>query len=64
MTNLMANVAVEKTMSVEEKLSNLYQLQQLLTKLDQIRLLRGELPLEVRDLDDEIAGLETRQRNF
>ena len=64
MTNLMANVAVEKTMSVEEKLSNLYQLQQLLTKLDQISLLRGELPLEVRDLDDEIAGLETRQRNF
>lgn len=47
-------------MSVEEKLSKLYQLQTLLSEIDRFRALRGELPLEVQDLEDEIAGLEHR----
>lgn len=47
-------------LSVEEKLKNLYDLQALLSDIDRIKTLRGELPLEVEDLEDEIAGLETR----
>lgn len=46
--------------SVEEKLQALYQLQTMLTEIDKIKTLRGELPLEVQDLEDEIAGLNTR----
>lgn len=45
---------------VEEKLTNLYQLQLTLSAIDEKRALRGELPLEVQDLEDEIAGLKTR----
>ncbi len=48
----------EKT--VEEKLRDLYQLQQIDSKIDQIEILKGELPIEVSDLEDDIAGLETR----
>ena len=47
-------------MSVEEKLKNLYQLQTMLSEIDKIKILRGELPLEVQDLEDEIEGLRTR----
>lgn len=47
-------------LSVEEKLSALYQLQTTLSKIDEIKTLRGELPLEVQDLEDEIEGLKTR----
>lgn len=47
-------------MTVEEKLQKLYQLQTLLSEIDRYRALRGELPLEVQDLEDEIAGLEHR----
>lgn len=47
-------------MSVEEKLQTLYQLQTTLSAIDEKRALRGELPLEVQDLEDEIAGLNTR----
>lgn len=47
-------------LSVEERLSNLYQLQCMLSEIDKIKTLRGELPLEVEDLEDEIAGLQTR----
>jgi len=47
-------------MSVEEKLKNLYQLQTMLSEMDKIKILRGELPLEVQDLEDEIEGLRTR----
>ena len=47
-------------LSVEEKLKNLYELQKLLTEIDKIKTLRGELPLEVQDLEDEIEGLSTR----
>ena len=47
-------------LSVEEKLKNLYTLQTLLSEIDKIKTLRGELPLEVQDLEDEIEGLTTR----
>ena len=47
-------------MSVEAKLKALYQLQTMLSEIDKIKTLRGELPLEVQDLEDEVAGLSTR----
>ena len=47
-------------LTVEQKLKTLYQLQTTLSKIDEIKTLRGELPLEVQDLEDEIAGLSTR----
>ena len=47
-------------LTVEEKLKNLYQLQTMLSEIDKIKTLRGELPLEVQDLEDEIEGLTTR----
>lgn len=47
-------------MPVEERLKTLYQLQTTLSGIDEKRALRGELPLEVQDLEDEIAGLTTR----
>ncbi|HIZ32973.1 MAG TPA: hypothetical protein H9814_05410 [Candidatus Bacteroides merdigallinarum] len=47
-------------LTVEQKLKALYQLQTMLSKIDEIKTLRGELPLEVQDLEDEIAGLSTR----
>ncbi|MCH5177988.1 MAG: hypothetical protein J1F25_08175 [Prevotellaceae bacterium] len=50
-------------MPVEDKLKNLYQLQTMLSEIDKIRILRGELPLEVQDLEDEIEGLKTRIEN-
>lgn len=56
----MARVKDPAELSVEEKLKNLYSLQKISTEIDRIKTLRGELPLEVKDLEDEIAGLETR----
>ncbi|MCL2040452.1 MAG: C4-type zinc ribbon domain-containing protein [Bacteroidales bacterium] len=50
-------------LSIEEKLKLLYHLQQIDTKIDKIRIIRGELPLEVQDLEDEIAMLKTRKDN-
>ena len=47
-------------MTVEEKLKTLFELQTTLSGIDEKRALRGELPLEVSDLEDEIAGLTTR----
>lgn len=47
-------------MTVEQKLKTLFQLQTMLSEIDKIKTLRGELPLEVQDLEDEIAGLSTR----
>ena len=47
-------------LTVEQKLKALFQLQTMLSKIDEIKTLRGELPLEVQDLEDEIAGLCTR----
>ena len=54
----MANV---KDYSVEEKLSSLVSLQKVESKIDEIQVLKGELPMEVRDLEDEITGLHARQ---
>jgi len=51
-------------LTVEEKLIALYKLQTVDTEIDKLRLLRGELPLEVQDLEDEIAGLETRLQKY
>ncbi len=51
---------VEKEMTVEEKLNALYRLQIVDSEIDKIKILRGELPLEVQDLEDEVEGLETR----
>lgn len=51
-------------MSVEQKLKTLYQLQTTLSEVDKIKTLRGELPLEVQDLEDEIAGYTTRLNKY
>ncbi|SDF51048.1 hypothetical protein SAMN05216518_10851 [Bacteroidales bacterium KHT7] len=56
----MAREKKEAEMSVEARLKALYQLQTLLSEIDKIKTLRGELPLEVQDLEDEIEGLKTR----
>ena len=58
------NTKVEKEYTVEDRLKALYELQTMLSEIDRIKTLRGELPLEVQDLEDEIAGLETRVQNF
>jgi uncharacterized protein len=50
--------------TIEKKLIALYSLQQIDSQVDKIRIIRGELPLEVQDLEDEIAGLETRIENY
>jgi len=49
-----------KTISVEDKLKALYQLQCVDSDIDKIRVVRGELPLEIQDLEDDITGLNTR----
>ena len=51
-------------MSVEQKLKTLYQLQTMLSEIDRIKNLRGELPLEVQDLKDEIEGLTLRMSKY
>lgn len=56
--------SADQEVSVEDKLKSLYKLQSYLSEIDRIKTLRGELPLEVADLDDEIAGLGTRINNF
>ena len=53
-------MATIKEISVEDKLRALYALQLVDSKIDEIRNVRGELPLEVDDLEDEVAGLSTR----
>jgi uncharacterized protein len=64
-TNLNAESSDEKPeLSIEKKLITLYNLQQIDSQIDKIRIIRGELPLEVQDLEDEIAGLETRVDNY
>ncbi|MCS6916825.1 MAG: C4-type zinc ribbon domain-containing protein [Chitinophagales bacterium] len=50
----------QETASIEEKLRNLYKLQLIDSKLDQLQVLKGELPMEVKDLEDELAGLRLR----
>ena len=56
----MASRKDPQDLSIEDKLKNLYQLQTMLSEIDKIKTLRGELPLEVQDLEDEIEGLTTR----
>lgn len=51
-------------LSVEQRLHNLYQLQTILSEIDRIRTIRGELPLEVKDLEDNLQGLHTRVANL
>lgn len=51
-------------MSVEDKLKNLYKLQTILSQIDKIKTLRGELPLEVQDLEDDIIGLTKRSNTY
>ncbi|MBM6498498.1 MAG: hypothetical protein O9282_13885 [Flavobacterium sp.] len=53
-------MATTKELSVEDKLRALYDLQLIDSRIDEIRNVRGELPLEVEDLEDEVAGLTTR----
>ena len=54
-------MAAVKDFSVEEKLSSLILIQKIDSKLDEIQILKGELPIEVKDLEDEIEGLHARQ---
>jgi predicted nucleic acid-binding Zn-ribbon protein len=54
-------MAAVKDYSVEEKLAALVRLQKIDSKLDEIKILKGELPMEVSDLEDEIQGLHSRQ---
>lgn len=54
----------KKEVTVEEKLRALYDLQLIDSRIDEIRNVRGELPLEVEDLEDEVAGLNTRLSNL
>ena len=53
-------IADKTELSVQDKLKALFKLQIVNSEVDKIRTLRGELPLEVQDLEDEIAGLQTR----
>ncbi|MEI6507203.1 MAG: C4-type zinc ribbon domain-containing protein [Bacteroidota bacterium] len=57
-------MAVATDISVEQKLKALYKLQVIDSKIDKLKSVRGELPMEVSDLEDEIAGLETRLTNI
>jgi len=50
--------------SVEDSLLGLYKLQLIYSKVDKIRIVRGELPLEVRDLEDVCSGIQTRIEKF
>ena len=56
----MAATATKKEVTIADKLDALYALQMIDSEIDRIRTIRGELPLEVQDLEDEIIGLETR----
>ncbi|HIP32542.1 MAG TPA: hypothetical protein EYG86_07265 [Crocinitomicaceae bacterium] len=56
----MAKTATKKEQTVAEKLDSLYALQLIDSEIDRIKTVRGELPLEVQDLEDEVAGLDNR----
>jgi len=56
----MAKTATKKEASIGQKLDSLYELQLIDSEVDRIRTIRGELPLEVQDLEDELEGLDTR----
>lgn len=54
----------DKSVPISEKLKALFELQTVVSEIDKIKTLRGELPLEVQDLEDDIAGLSTRVSNY
>lgn len=56
----MAKAKSTGTVPIEEKLKNLFELQQIDSKIDEIKRMKGELPMEVSDLEDELVGLQTR----
>lgn len=58
------NTKSEQNLSVESRLKSLYELQTILSQIDRIKTVRGELPLEVHDLEDSIEGLNTRIANY
>lgn len=60
----MAGTASKKEAPISSKLDALYDLQKIDSEIDRIRTVRGELPLEVQDLEDELQGLETRINNI
>jgi uncharacterized protein len=64
MASVKTKAAESSEYSIEDKLNALYQLQKVHSGVDKIKILRGELPLEVQDLEDEIVGLETRIQNY
>ena len=51
-------------LTVEDKLKSIFELQNIDSEIDEIKILKGELPMEVSDLEDEIAGLQTRLRRL
>lgn len=55
-----ASVQNQQELSVEDRLKSLYQLQKVMSKIDEIKILRGDLPIEIQDLEDEVLGLHTR----
>ena len=57
-------MARTKELTVEDKLRALYELQQVDSKIDNLRTLAGELPQEVKDMADEVEGLKTRLANI
>ncbi|MDE6266183.1 MAG: hypothetical protein K2M07_02395 [Muribaculaceae bacterium] len=57
-------MAKNETLSVEERLKALYELQTILSEIDRIKIIRGELPIEVQDLEDDIIRLQTRITNY
>ena len=57
-------MATVKDFSVEEKLTAVLALQKIDSKIDEIKTMKGELPMEVKDLEDEIEGLQTRINNI
>ncbi len=59
-----AKIKEKLDLSIEGKLRGLFHLQQIDTKIDKLRTIRGELPLEVSDLEDTVTGLETRLNNL
>lgn len=56
-------MAAAKELSVEEKLKQLWDLQEIDSRVDKIKIMKGELPMEVKELEDEIEGLHTRLKN-
>jgi predicted nucleic acid-binding Zn-ribbon protein len=60
----MAAKAAKKELNIADKLDALFELQKIDSQIDKIRTVRGELPLEVQDLEDEVAGLQTRISNL